>query len=71
MSVNSKVNRHKRLRAKAANKSLLRSAYNKGRIDGLAKRPDITMATIYVTSHQLNKINYAYRSARDKAIMRQ
>lgn len=71
MSVNSQHNRKRRLRIKASQKSKLRAAQNKGREHGLAGRHDITIGhgEPYIASHQLSKAGYAYRSARDKAIL--
>ena len=71
MSISSKENRARRLKAQAVAGSNIRAAANKGRMDGLAQRADLSNPPCHHIEYwHLNKANKAYRNARDAAIMK-
>jgi hypothetical protein len=71
MSIRSKSNRARRLKSRNVIGSKIRAAANKGRIDGLAQRTDLSNSPRkHIEYWNLSKENMAYRNARDASIMK-
>jgi hypothetical protein len=77
MSIRSKSNRARRLKSRNVIGSKIRAAANKGRIDGLAQRADLSNSPCKNIEYWnlskywiLSKENMTYRNARDASIMK-